>query len=337
MNWKYWVMTKMKPNRVRKPAVTARLPPENRRLANTETSSIGCTRRRSHTANAISTPVASANPIYGVRADPSPVRRLDDGVDQGGHADRGQDKPAHIHRWSSWVPRGWYPQPATDDGHRGDRHVDPEDGAPCEMFEQPTAGNRSSGHTHTNHCGPQSDGLRTRDGLGEDVRDQGECGREDHRSADAHCSSGCDQAVCRAHLRGDGRGDREDGKPGTEPAASAVPIAEAPRREQQTGHHQGVGVDDPLQLSGVGVEFARQRWQCDVDDRGVHADDEDAQADDDQRRGRAIAKNRGAEVSSHRPNRKPDRQVFQALRLFTCRAGRVTPWLCGRATSRTAL
>ena len=62
MNWKYWVMTKMKPNKVKKPAVTARLPPENRRLANTDTSSIGCGVCRSHNAKAARTTTATANP-----------------------------------------------------------------------------------------------------------------------------------------------------------------------------------------------------------------------------------------------------------------------------------
>ena len=62
MNWKYWVMTKMKPNNVRKPAVTARLPPENRRLKNTETSSIGWVLRRSHSANAARTIAAKVKP-----------------------------------------------------------------------------------------------------------------------------------------------------------------------------------------------------------------------------------------------------------------------------------
>ncbi len=71
MNWKYWVMTKMKPNRVRKPAVTARLPPENRRFANTDTSSIGWVRRCSHSANVTRTIAATAKPMT-VRALPHP-------------------------------------------------------------------------------------------------------------------------------------------------------------------------------------------------------------------------------------------------------------------------
>lgn len=62
MNWKYCVMTKMKPNSVKNPAVTARLPPENRRLVKTETSSIGWVLSRSQRANAARTIAAQKNP-----------------------------------------------------------------------------------------------------------------------------------------------------------------------------------------------------------------------------------------------------------------------------------
>ena len=67
-------MTKMNPNNVRKPAVTARLPPENRRSANTEISSIGWVLRRSHiakqarTAAAIVKPATARVPVIADRA-----------------------------------------------------------------------------------------------------------------------------------------------------------------------------------------------------------------------------------------------------------------------------
>ena len=122
-------------------------------------------------------------------------------------------------------------------------------------------------------------------------------GREDHRGADAHRGARRDQAVGRVHLRRNGGRDSEDGEPGAEPAASAVAVAQAARRQQQAGHDQGVGVDDPLQLRGVGVQFARQRGQGDVDDGGVDADDEDAQADDYKRGDRVTSEDWGAVYS----------------------------------------
>ena len=62
-NWKYCVMTKMKPNSVRKPDVIARLPPENRRLENTVTSSMGWVLRRSQVAKQARTVAAKTNPM----------------------------------------------------------------------------------------------------------------------------------------------------------------------------------------------------------------------------------------------------------------------------------
>lgn len=55
-------MTKMKPNNVKNPEVIARLPPENRRLRNTVTSSIGWGLRRSQSPNTTKTTAAEPNP-----------------------------------------------------------------------------------------------------------------------------------------------------------------------------------------------------------------------------------------------------------------------------------
>ena len=93
----------------------------------------------------------------------------------------------------------------------------------------------------------------------------------------------------RIHLGRNGGCDREKYEASAQPATPAEAVAEAAGRQQQAGHDEGVRVDDPLQLRGVGVEFARQCGQCDVDDRGVDADDEDAEADDGKRGDRVIA------------------------------------------------
>ena len=52
-----------------------------------------------------------------------------------------------------------------------------------------------------------------------------------------------------------------------------------PKDEQQPGHGQGVGVDDPLQRAGRGVQLAHQRGQGHVDDGAVHHHDEQGQAE----------------------------------------------------------
>jgi hypothetical protein len=64
-----------------------------------------------------------------------------------------------------------------------------------------------------------------------------------------------------------------------------------------------------LQLRGVGVQIARQRGQGDVDDGGVDADDENAEADEYKRADRVTFEDWG----THRQDRKPFRQVFQAI------------------------
>jgi len=46
-------------------------------------------------------------------------------------------------------------------------------------------------------------------------------------------------------------------------------VAEVPAGEEQTGEHQRVGVDDPLQARGPCFEIARHGRQRDIDDRVV--------------------------------------------------------------------
>ena len=46
---------------------------------------------------------------------------------------------------------------------------------------------------------------------------------------------------------------------------------------QQRGQHQGVDVDDPLQLGGRRAQIGADRRDRDVDDGGVHRDDQQTQ------------------------------------------------------------
>jgi hypothetical protein len=175
----------------------------------------------------------------------------------------------------------------------------------------PTSGDRSGGDADASHGRPHADGLRALPGVGEDVGDQRQRGREDHRSANTHRGARRDQRVRRVHLRRDGGRDREDGEAAGQPAPSAVTVAQAASRQQQAGDDEGVGVDDPLQLRGIGVEFARQRGQGDVDDGGVDADHEDALTDHDERGDPVIAEHRVTRVNSHKQEFKPSRQLTQ--------------------------
>ena len=55
-------------------------------------------------------------------------------------------------------------------------------------------------------------------------------------------------------------------------------VTERTRGQQQTGEHDGVGVDDPLQLRAIGAELADDRRERDVEDRVVDADHHQRQA-----------------------------------------------------------
>ena len=71
MNWKYWVMRKMNPNRAKNATVTAPLAAEKAGTLNSETSSIGLSACRSRITNMTPTTTVPANPPT-VRADSQP-------------------------------------------------------------------------------------------------------------------------------------------------------------------------------------------------------------------------------------------------------------------------
>src|SRR4029453_937031 len=56
-------------------------------------------------------------------------------------------------------------------------------------------------------------------------------------------------------------------------------VADAAAGEQQAGEHDGVGVDDPLQLAGRGGDRAPEGGEGDVEDGGVDGDEHHRQAE----------------------------------------------------------
>ena len=127
---------------------------------------------------------------------------------------------------------------------------------------------------------PDADRLGPLDRLGEHVGDDRERRREDERRADAHQRPAGDEALGRADGAGQRRRHAEHRQAGHEHPLAPVAVAEAAGREQQAGEHQQVGVDDPLQLAGGGVEVDGERRQGDVDDRAVEHRHEHGEADD---------------------------------------------------------
>ena len=163
---------------------------------------------------------------------------------------------------------------AGDGDHEGDRHVDEEDRAPPEVLEQPAADDRAERHGHAADGRPHADRLGPLGRIGEDVGDDGEGGGEDHRRTDAHQRSAGDERFSRTDRTGERRRDTEHDEAGDQHALASVLVAEPPGGEQQTGEHEEVSVDDPLELSGGRSELDGECRDRDIDDRAVEHRDE---------------------------------------------------------------
>ena len=90
--------------------------------------------------------------------------------------------------------------------------------------------------------------------LGEDVGQDRQRARHECRRPHAHDRSRRGQPVRRGRQGGEGRPRTEDHQPGQEHPLAPEPVAWRPEGEQQAGEHDGVGVDDPLELARRGVE-----------------------------------------------------------------------------------
>ena len=91
------------------------------------------------------------------------------------------------------------------------------------------------------------------------------------------------------------------GQAGGQGAAAAELVAEGAGGEQEAGEDQDVGVDDPLLLAGGGVQVLDERGQGDVQDGGVEADDEQADAEHGERPPSAAVDRGASSVGSIRP------------------------------------
>jgi hypothetical protein len=72
----------------------------------------------------------------------------------------------------------------------------------------------------------------------------------------------------------------EDGEPTEQGVAAAVAIPEGAGAEEEAGEDEGVGVDDPLQLTVRRVEILLDRRQGHVEARHRHHDERERQAHD---------------------------------------------------------
>ena len=95
-------------------------------------------------------------------------------------------------------------------------------------------------------------------GFGEDVGEYGKgCGHDGGRP-DPHQDPPGNQLAGRRGRRRQRRAQPEYQQAAREGPMAADAVTEAAEGEQQAGHGQGVGVDDPLQRGGRGVEMPDQ-------------------------------------------------------------------------------
>ena len=121
----------------------------------------------------------------------------------------------------------------------------------CSSRRPPVTG--PIGDAEPGEAGPDGDRpaplVRVAEHVGQDRQRR----RHDQRAADAHERSADDQLHRRRRQGGRHRADREQDDADLQRALAAEAVAEAAGRQQQAGEHEGVGVDDPLDLAVGGV------------------------------------------------------------------------------------
>jgi hypothetical protein len=165
-------------------------------------------------------------------------------------------------------------------GHQPDRQIDPEDRPPAHEFDQHAAYQRTESDADTRNATPDADGASTFARFGEDIGDDRHRHRIEHRAADRLHHAKGDKPPDRRCEAAQQRSTDEDREPGLEDAAAADTVCGRARQQQETREHDHIGVDGPLQSRDRNAEVLADRRQGDVDDRGVHADDQQAHTAD---------------------------------------------------------
>ena len=182
--------------------------------------------------------------------------RLDDRPQERAERDDRQQRTERVERGVRRVLRLGDEQVAEHEPGDDDRHVDDEHRAPPEVLEQEAAGDRSEADAERGHAGPDADGLAPlRGSVNTFVMIDSVAGMMNAPPMPISARVAISM-VGRAGERRQRRADAEDGEADGEEAVAAEAVAEAAGGEQQAGEHEGVGVDDPLQLAGRGAEAA---------------------------------------------------------------------------------
>jgi hypothetical protein len=152
---------------------------------------------------------------------------------------------------------------------------------PQEKWESSATQGGADGDAGASYRRPGGDGLGPLLG-GEDGVQDGEGGRHHKRCPEAHEDPVKDEDPA---VGGEGGGDAAEGEEheaADQHPAAAVAVAHGPGRDQEGGEAEGVGVDDPLQGGGPGVQVAGQGGQCRVEHGVVDHHHQKAQAEHEQ-------------------------------------------------------
>ncbi len=209
-------------------------------------------------------------------------RTFDDPVEDGGQADDRQAGADRVEGLGVGVLGVGDQEPAGHESGDHQRDVDEEHRSPPEVLEQEATGDRADGRPGAGQAGPEGDGLGPlvgREDRGQDRQRR----RHDQGGADPHERPEGDELAggCGEGRRGGAAA--EDHKTDGQSPFAAEAVTQGPGGEEETGEHEAVGVDDPLEGAVAGLELTDQRGQRHVEHRVPHHDDDEAEAEDGQR------------------------------------------------------
>ena len=122
------------------------------------------------------------------------------------------------------------------------------------VLDEQTADDRAERHRDADHRAPDAERAGPFDPADEDLRNDRQRNRIQHRAADALQEARADQHLDAGRQAAQQRAEREDRQADLEDAPRPKRSPVAPDEHQQRRQHQRVDVDDPLQLGRRGAE-----------------------------------------------------------------------------------
>ena len=238
----------MKPKNTKNCRAIESTPVLKSRRANRRGSRSGffATRPQATQASRLTAPTATRAQGQGVG--PAALGPLDGGEHDADQREHGQQAAHVVDGWGVLVARV---RDEAYGGHGDDEaegRAEPEHGLPGPDLEQQPGGEQAEHRARAGHADPGADRLAAlllREGAGDDRQGGG----HDQGGADAHQPAQPDQRRGRGGQRRQAGAGGEDGQAGHQDRLAAVAVTECPGGQQQPGEHQGVGVDDPLELA----------------------------------------------------------------------------------------